>query len=142
MKKFLLAFKLWCYIAGMMSLVIFVSFLLFMDIMQYTNYFYYMKEIFIGTFITVIVISFFVVNFYFDLFGIEIKSKNKFIKYLKVYFGILWRALIILIPIIGFIAYKYHGSIESRIITIIIEIIAGLPAIWWFLQNKNIKIKN
>jgi len=142
MKKFLVAFKLWCYIAGMMSLVIFVSFLIFMDIMEYTNYFYYMKEIFVGIFITVIVISFFVVNFYFDLFKIEIKSKNKFIKYLKVYFGILWRALIILIPVIGFMAYKYHGSIESRIAAIIIEVIAGLPAIWWFLQSKNIQTKN
>jgi len=142
MKKLLLAFKIWFYIAGIMGLVIFAAFLIFMDIMQYTNYFYYMKEIFIGIFVAVIIISFFVVNFYFDLFGIEIKSQNKYTKYLKIYFGILWRALIILIPVIGFIAYEYHGSIESRIITISIEIIAGLPAIWWFLYNKNIQIKN
>ena len=139
MKKFILAFKLWLYIAGMMGLIIFASFLIFMDIMQYTSYMWYMKEIFIAIFIIVIISSFFIVNFYFNLFGINVKSKNKFTKYLKIYFGILWRALIIVTPVIGFIAYKYHGSIGSRIFTIFVEIIAGLPAIWWFLYNKNIK---
>ena len=141
MKKFLLAFKLWSYIAGMMSLIIFASVILFMDIMQYTNYYFYMKEIFVVIFISVIVISFFVVNHYFELFNINVKAKNKITKYFKIYFGILWRAILILSPIIGFIAYKYHGSITSRIITIIIEIIAGLPAIWWFLHSKEIKIE-
>jgi len=139
MKKFLLALKLWSYIAGIMSLVIFASFLLFIDIMQYTNYFIYTKEIFIAIFITVIIISFFIINIYFDLFGIKVVSKTNTIKHLKIYFGILWRALVILFPIISFIAYTYQGSIESRIATIIIEIIAGLPAIWWFLYSKNVQ---
>ncbi len=141
MKNFKLAFKLWFYIAGLMSLVIFASFLIFIDIMEYTNYFWYMKEIFITLFVITIIISFFVVNFYFETFQITIKAKNRFTKYLKIYFAILWRALVILIPVIGFIAYKYHGSIESRILSIILEILAGFPAIWWLLHSKNIKIK-
>ncbi len=139
MKNFKLAFKLWFYIAGLMSLVIFASFLIFIDIMEYTNYFWYMKEIFITLFVITIIISFFVVNFYFETFQITIKAKNRFtkyLKYLKIYFAILWRALVILIPVIGFIAYKYHGSIESRILSIILEILAGFPAIWWYLYNK------
>ncbi len=136
MKNFKLAFKLWFYIAGIMSLVIFAVYLLFINLMQ--SYFWYMKEIFIGLFIITIIISFFVINAYFETFNIQIKSKTKLGKYFKIYFGILWRALVILIPIIGIIAYEYHGSIESRIITIFLEILAGLPAIWWFL-NKNLK---
>ena len=137
MKKFKMAFKIWLYIAGFMSLVIFIDFIIFMDFMEYSNYFWYMKEIFIALFIITIIISFFIVNLYFDLFKINIKAKNKFIKMLKIYWSILWRALLILIPIIGFIAYKYHGSIESRIATIIVEILVGFPAIWWFLTKTN-----
>ena len=141
MEKFKLAFKVWFYIAAFMSMVIFVDFIIFMDFMQYSNFYFYMKEIFIGLFILTIVISFFTVNLYFDMFGIKTEGKNRFIKMLKIYFGIFWRAFIILIPIIGFIAYKYHGSVESRIWTIIIEILVGFPAIWWFLSSKKIKIK-
>ena len=138
MKNFQLAFKLWFYIAGVMSLVIFTSFILFIDIMEYTYYFFWhMKEIFIGIFTGVIIISFFVINAYFDAFNIQIKAKTKIGRYFKIYWGILWRAIIILIPIIGFIASTYHGSIQSRIATIIIEILAGFPAIWWFLTKVN-----
>ncbi len=136
MKKFKLAFKLWFHIAGIMSLIIFAFYLIFIDIMEYTNYFWYMKEIFITLFVITIIISFFVVNFYFDSFKIRIEAKTSFKKHLKIYFGILWRALVILAPIIIFIAYKFHGSIESRILTIIFEILAGFPAIWWFLYKK------
>ena len=139
MKNFKLAFKLWFYISVTMSLVIFVMYLLFIDLTQ--SYFWYMKDIFIGLFIITIIISFFVINTYFETFNIQIKSKTKIGKYFKIYFGILWRALLILIPIIGFIAFKYHGSIESRIATIIIEILVGFPAIWWFLNSKKIIIK-
>ena len=139
MKNFKLAFKLWFYISATMSLVIFVMYLLFIDLTQ--SYFWYMKDIFIGLFIITIIISFFVINTYFETFNIQIKSKTKIGKYFKIYFGILWRALLILIPIIGFIAFKYHGSIESRIATIIIEILVGFPAIWWFLNSKKIIIK-
>ena len=138
MKNFKLAFKLWFHIAGIMSMVIFASFLLFVDIMEYTSYFFwYMKEIFIAIFSGVIIISFFVVNAYFDAFNIKVKAKNKLLRYFEIYWGILWRALIILIPIIGFIAYTYHGSITSRIATIIIEILVGFPTIWWFLAKIN-----
>ena len=117
-----------------MSMVIFVDFIIFIDFMQYSNLYFYMKEIFIVLFILTIIISFFVINLYFYLFGIDIKAKNKF----KIYFGILWRAIVILILIISFITYKYHGSLESRIWTIIIEILVGFPAIWWFLSSKKI----
>jgi len=138
MKNFKLAFKLWFYIAGIMSMAIFASFLLFVDIMQYNYYFfYYMKEIFIGIFTGIIIISFFVINAYFNAFGIKIKAKTKIERYFKIYWGILWRAILILIPIIGFIASTYHGSIQSRIATIIIEILVGFPAIWWFLVKIN-----
>ena len=138
MKNFKLAFQLWFYIAALMSLVIFASFLLFVDIMEYTYYFFfYMKEIFIGIFTGVIIISFFVVNAYFDTFNIKVKAKTKISRYFKIYWGVLWRALVILIPIVGFIASTYHGSIQSRIATIIIEILVGFPAIWWFLAKIN-----
>jgi len=141
MKTFKLAFKIWFYITGVMSLVIFADYILFLDFMMYNNYFWYMKEIFVFLFVFTILISFFIVNYFFDLFKITVPSKNKFIRYLKVYFGILIRALVVLIPIIAFIAIKFHGSIESRIWTIIIEILAGFPAIWWFLNKKNLKIQ-
>ncbi len=141
MKKLSIALKLWGYIATFMTLVIFADFILFMDFMQYSNLYFYIKEIFIGLFILTIIISFFIVNLYFHLFGIDIKAKNKFLKMIKIYFGILWRAILILIPIIAFIAYKYQGSIQSRIWTIIIEIFVGFPAIWWFLSSKKILIK-
>jgi hypothetical protein len=79
--------------------------------------------------------QFFVINKYFEVFNIKINEKNKIKKYFKIYFAILWRAVLILIPVIGFIAIKYKGSIESRIWTIIIEILAGFPAIWWYLSK-------
>jgi hypothetical protein len=129
--------KLWIHIAGLMSLVILAFSILFFSLMQNYYMYHYIKPLFIGIFITVIVISFFVINAYFEAFGIKIDAKTKIGRYLKIYFGILWRAMIILIPIIGFIAYKYHGSIPSRIATIIVEIIAGLPAIYWFLKSTS-----
>ena len=130
-----LAFKLWFHIAGVMSIVICMMFLLFLDLMIYFNLFMYVKAIFISIFIITIIISFFVVNKYFEEFKIGINEKSKIKKYFKIYFSIFWRAIVILIPIIGFIAVKYHGSIESRIWTIIIEILAGFPAIWWYLKG-------
>ena len=130
--------KLWLHIAGIMSLVILALSILFFNIMQNYYMYKYIKPIFIGIFIAVIIISFFVINAYFEAFGIKIKTKTKTGRYFKIYFGILWRAILIVTPIIGFIAYKYHGSIPSRIATIIVEILAGLPAIYWFLKS-NIK---
>jgi len=142
MKNFKFALKIWFYIAAMMSLILFAFFMLFMDIMQYTNYYWYMKQIFIAIFILVIISSFFVVNYYFNFFGIEIKAKNNLTRNIKIYFAVLWRALVFVIPAVGLIAYIYHGSIGSRIFTIFIEILAGFPAIWWFLNSKKIEIRS
>ncbi|GAX88266.1 conserved hypothetical protein [Lebetimonas natsushimae] len=139
MELFKPAFKLWFHIAGIMSIIIFMMFLLFLDLMMYFRMFMYVKFIFISEFIVTIIISFFVVNKYFEVFNIKINEKNKIKKYFKIYFGILWRALLILIPIISFIAITYKGSVESRIWTIIIEIMAGFPAIWWYLKSNKKK---
>jgi amino acid transporter len=139
-KLFKLVFKIWFHIAGIMSIVIFMMFLVFLDLMMYTRLFIYMKYVFVLEFIITIIVSFFVVNKYFEIFGIDIGEKNKIKKYFKIYFGILWRAVLILIPIVGYIAMKYKGSIESRIWTIIIEILVGFPAIWWYLASNKKEI--
>jgi len=136
--KLKIAFNIWLQTAGIMSLVLFADYILFFDFMMYSNLFWYMKEIFIGLFIVTIIISFFVINYFFEIYKIQIPARNKLTRYFKIYFGILWRALIILVPIIGFIALKYHGSIQSRIWTVIIEVLAGFPAIWWYLNSKKL----
>ena len=136
--KLKIAFNIWLQIAGIMSLVLFADYILFFDFMMYSNLFWYMKEIFIGLFVVTIIISFFVINYFFEIYKIQIPAYNKLTRYFKIYFGILWRAFVILIPIIGFIALKYHGSIQSRIWTIVIEVLAGFPAIWWYLNSKKL----
>jgi hypothetical protein len=89
MKLFKLAFKIWFHIAGFMGIVIFMMYLLFLDLMIYVRLFMYIKLIFISEFVITLIISFFVVNKYFEIFGININEKNKIKKYFKIYFGIL-----------------------------------------------------
>jgi hypothetical protein len=127
------SFKLWGYIALMMFLVIFVDFVLFEDFMMYSPYYVYMKEIFIFLFIFTIAVSVFVIGYFFKLRGHFNPTGIK--DYLKLYWAILWRALVIVIPVVGIIAYVFKGSIESRILTIFVEILAGLPAIYWYLKK-------
>jgi hypothetical protein len=132
------AFKIWLDISIMMFLIVVADFILFDDFMSYTHLFMYMKEIFITIFVVTIIASFFFLGFFFEKNGITIPAKNKFLSYLKIYWGVLWRALIIVTPIIGIIAVTFHGSIGSRILTIFIEFLAGLPAIWWYLKSLKI----
>jgi hypothetical protein len=94
-----------------------------------------MKEIFIFIFIVTILISVFALGYFFEKAGI-VRFENKIPGYLKLYFSILWRALVFVVPIVGLIAYVYHGSIGSRIATIFIEVLAGFPAIYWYLKTK------
>jgi len=76
----------------------------------------------------------FVIGAYFESFGI-VKFKNRLFGYLKLYWSILWRALIIVMPIIALISVVFKGSIGSRIFTIFVEFLAGLPAIYWYLKK-------
>ena len=133
------AFLLWKDIAIMMFFIIVVDFIVFEDLIFYWHMFFYVKEIFISIFIITILFSMFFVGYFFERHGVLIAAKNRFFMYMKIYFAVLWRALIIVTPIIGVIAYIYHGSIGSRIFTIFIEILAGFGAIYWFLK-KNILI--
>ncbi len=126
------SFRLWLDIASFMFLIIFADFILFSDIVSYTSYWIYMKEIFIFLFISTILFSIWVVGYFFNLYGIKVIG---FKNYLKVYWSILWRALLIVIPIVGIIAYIYKGSVFSRFLTIFVEILAGFPAIYWYLKK-------
>ena len=130
MKK---AFLLWLDIAIIMFFIIFVDFMLFEDLIFYWQLFY-SKEIFIGLFIITILFSSFFVWYFFERHGV-LTFNNRFLSYLKLYFAILWRALVIVIPIIGIIAFIYKGSIGSWIATIFIEILSGFPAIYWYLKR-------
>ncbi|WP_457562044.1 hypothetical protein [Caminibacter pacificus] len=129
MKK---AFLLWLDIAIFLFLVIFAGFIVFSDIMTYTNFWFYMKEIFISIFIITIFFSIWAIGYFFNLHGFKVQGIKQ---YLKIYWSILWRALIIVTPIIGLIAVIFKGSIFSRILTIFIEILAGFPAIYWYLKK-------
>jgi len=129
------AFWLWADIAIFMFFVIIADFMLFDDLMAYWREYYHMKEIFILIFVVTILISIWAIGYFFQRHGIE--KVDSFWKYLKLYFSILWRALIIVFPIIGITAYLFHGSIGSRIFTVFIEILAGYPAIYWYLKSKN-----
>ena len=130
------AFYLWAEIASFMLFVIVADFMIFEDLLMYWGLFFYMKEIFISIFVVTILISVFAVGYFFEKAGV-VRFENKILGYLKLYFSILWRALVFVIPIVGLIAYVYHGSIGSRIATIFIEILAGFPAIYWYLTTKN-----
>jgi len=127
------AFSLWLDIAIMMFLVIVVDFIVFEDLMVYTPYWMYMKEIFIGIFIFTLLVSIWAVGYFFNIHGFKIKGVWG---YLKIYWSVFWRAMVFVIPVVGLIAYFFHGSIQSRIFTILIEILAGFPAIYWFLKKK------
>jgi hypothetical protein len=72
-------------------MVIFMMYLLFLDLMIYGNMFMYVKSIFISEFIITIIISFFVLNKYFEIFGIDIGETNKIKRYFKIYFSVFWR---------------------------------------------------
>ncbi|AZV47444.1 hypothetical protein C3L23_09265 [Nautilia sp. PV-1] len=133
------AFNLWLKIAIFMLFVIIADFMIFEVLLVYWHLFFYMKEIFITIFAVTIIFSIFAVGYFFEQFGIEVKAKNRFFKYIKIYFSVLWRALIIVTPVIGLIAYVFHGSIGSRIATIFIEILAGFPAIYWYLKKLDKK---
>ncbi|WP_456479319.1 hypothetical protein [Nautilia sp.] len=128
------AFYLWMDIAVFMFFVILVDFMLFEDLLMYWRLFFYMKEIFIVIFVLTVLISIFALGYFFEKHGI-ISFKNRITGYLKLYFSILWRALVFVVPIVGIIAFVYHGSIGSRIATIFIEILAGFPAIYWYLKK-------
>jgi hypothetical protein len=130
------AFYLWLDIAIFMFFIIFIDFMLFEDLLFYWGLFFYMKKIFVGLFILTILISIFAVGYFFEKHGI-MKFQNRFLGYLKLYFAILWRALVFVIPVVGLIAYIYHGSIGSRIATIFIEILFGFPAIYWYLKKMS-----
>jgi len=130
------AFYLWLDIAIFMFFIIVVDFMLFEDLLIYWGLFFYMKEIFIGLFTVTILFSIFAIGYFFEKHGI-VTFQNRFTGYLKLYFAILWRALVFVVPAVGFIAYIYHGSIGSRIATIFIEILAGLPAIYWYLKKNS-----
>jgi len=129
------AFYLWAEIASFMLFVIVADFMIFEDLLVYWGLFFYMKEIFISIFIVTILISVFALGYFFEKAGI-VRFENKIPGYLKLYFSILWRALVFVVPIVGLIAYVYHGSIGSRIATIFIEVLAGFPAIYWYLKTK------
>ncbi|GAB6075117.1 hypothetical protein [Nautilia lithotrophica] len=128
------AFYLWLNIAIFMFFIIVIDFILFEDLIIYWHKFFYVKEIFISLFAGTILISIFAIGYFFEKQGV-ISFQNRFIGYLKLYFSIFWRALMFVVPIIGLIAYIYHGSIGSRIATIFIEILAGFPAIYWYLRK-------
>jgi len=129
------AFYLWADIAIFMFFVIIVDFMLFEDLIFYWGIYFYAKGIFITIFVLTILISVFAVGYFFEKHGI-ISYQNRLVGYLKIYFAILWRALVFVIPVVGIIAYVYHGSIGSRIVTIFVEILAGFPAIYWYLKNN------
>ena len=128
------AFFLWLDIAIFMFLIIFVDFILFLDVMEYTKYWVYMKEIFIGIFIITILISIWAVGYFFKLKGFF--NPNGVVDYLKLYWSIFWRAMVFVVPIVGIIAYVFKGSIESRFLTIFVEILIGFVAIYWYLRQK------
>lgn len=128
------AFLLWFDIAAFMFLVIIADFILFEDLIVYWRMFFYVKEIFIGLFVLTLIISVFAVGYFFERHQI-VSFQNRFTGYIKLYFSILWRALAVVMPVIGVIAYIYHGSIGSRIATVFIEILAGFPAIYWYLKK-------
>jgi len=128
------AFFLWLDIAIFMFLIIFVDFILFLDVMEYTKYWVYMKEIFIGIFIATILISIWAVGYFFKLRGFF--NPNGVVDYLKLYWSIFWRAMVFVVPIVGIIAYVFKGSIESRFLTIFVEILIGFVAIYWYLRQK------
>ena len=130
------AFYLWLDIAIFMFFIIVVDFMLFEDLIIYWRMFYYVKEIFIFLFILTILISMFAVGYFFEKHEI-VSFQNRFTGYLKLYFAILWRALVFVVPAVGLIAYIFHGSIGSRIATIFIEILAGFPAIYWYLKKNS-----
>jgi hypothetical protein len=129
------AFYLWGEIAAFMLFIIVADFMIFEALLVYWGLFFYMKEIFISIFVITILISIFTVGYFFEKSGV-VKFQNRISGYLKLYFSILWRALVFVVPIVGVIAYIYHGSIGSRIATIFIEIFAGFPAIYWYLKFK------
>ena len=128
------SFLIWADIAFIMMLVIFIDFILFQDMLEYWHLFFYVKDIFISIFIFTIIISVFVTGYFFEFHRV-FYFKNRFLGYLKLYFSILWRALVIVVPIIGAIAYIYHGSLNSRVAVIIIEVLAGFPAIYWYMKK-------
>ena len=74
------AFYLWADIAIFMFFIIVVDYMLFEDLIFYWGLYFYAKGIFITIFVLTILISVFVVGYFFEKHGI-ISYKNRFIGY-------------------------------------------------------------
>jgi hypothetical protein len=129
------AFLIWLDISIFMFFVVFVDFLLFQTFVVYAQSMKDINFLFITIFIVTIIFSVFLLGLVFEKHGFKFENRLK--DYLKLYFSILWRALIIAAPFIGIIAFIFKGSIFSRFLTIIIEFLAGFPAIYWYLKSRD-----
>jgi hypothetical protein len=127
------AFLIWLDIAIFMFFIVFVDFLMFQTFVVYATSMREVNFIFISIFIITLIASIFLLGIVFEKHGF--KFENKFFGFLKLYFSILWRALVFAIPVIGIIAFIFKGSIFSRFLTIVVEFLAGFPAIYWYLKT-------
>jgi len=132
------SFILWSKIAIFMFFVINIGFILFLTLIQYWHLYMHVKAIFISIFVITLIISFFVINYFFKNEPIFKKNKITFNPF-KLYFSLFLRAMVFVIPAVGLIAYTCHGSITSRFFTILIEILLGFPAIYWYIYSLNKK---
>ena len=126
------SFLIWVDISIFMFFVVFVDFLMFETFAPYCHTMRQVNVLFVTIFVFTIFISIFLLGEVFKKYGYQIRSIKE---YLKLYFSILWRALVFVIPVVGLIAFVFKGSVFSRLLTIFIEFLVGFPAIYWYLKT-------
>jgi hypothetical protein len=138
-----IAFDLWVAICIKMLIVLFISIGVFIG----ATMFFRVSEnaIFVSTFIIFEIISIIVIYIEFKKARVKNENLNKILplhKYviqdaLSIYLSLTIRAIIILLPFLGILAFISKGDIIGRAYAVILEFMVGYPSIYWYLKNRS-----
>ncbi|OSS41121.1 hypothetical protein DESAMIL20_2059 [Desulfurella amilsii] len=138
-----MAFNLWAAICFEMLIVLVISIILFISgtIIFSAN----KNTLFVGIFLIFMIISIFVIYMKFKKASAKNENLNKILpshKYLiqdavLIYFSLTIRAIIILLPLLGILAFFSKGDIIGRIYAVVLEFMVGYPSIYWYLKSRS-----
>ncbi|MGE4547733.1 MAG: hypothetical protein AB7E28_08175 [Desulfurella sp.] len=138
-----MAFNLWVSICIKMIIVLFISVSIFISgtvIFKVSE-----NTIFTCIFLIFMLISIIVIYKEFKKARAKNENLNKILplhKYfiqdaLSIYFALTLRAIIILLPLLGILAFFSKGDIIGRIYAVVLEFMVGYPSIYWYLKDRS-----
>jgi hypothetical protein len=138
-----MAFNLWVTICIKMLIVLFISVSIFIGgivIFKISE-----NTIFICIFLIFMIISIIVIYREFKKARAKNESLNKILplhKYsiqdaLYIYFALTLRAIIILLPLLGILAFFSKGDIIGRVYAVVLEFMVGYPSIYLYLKSRS-----